>query len=69
MINQPVVSDMPVNILDNNQLLECIKKWNIFPYQFMEAYRAVKVKTIYNIQEYLIEKGIIQNSNIIFTVN
>ncbi len=59
MIRQPVVSDTPVNILDNNQLLECIKKWDIYPFQFMEAYHAVKVKTVFKIEEYLLEKGLI----------
>ncbi len=60
MNNQPVASDMPVNILDNNQLLKCIKEWDIYPFQFMEAYHAVKVKTVAKIEEYLIEKGLIQ---------
>jgi len=53
---------MPINILDNNQLLDWIKKWNIYPCQFMEAYHAVKVKTILKIEEYLIEKGLVQTS-------
>ena len=62
MIDQTVVIDMPINILDNNQLLGWIKKWNIYPFQFMEAYHAVKVKTILKIEEYLVEKGLIRNS-------
>ena len=62
MQNQPVVNDMPVNILDNNQLLTFIKKWDIYPYQFMEAYRAVKVKTIFQIEQYLKEQGLIKTS-------
>jgi hypothetical protein len=36
-----------------------IKKWGIYPYQFNEAYYAVKEKTIRKIEEYLIEKGLI----------
>ncbi len=62
MLNQSLVTDMPINILDNNQLLDWIKKWNIYPCQFMEAYHAVKVKTILKIEEYLIEKGLVQTS-------
>lgn len=59
MVNDSMISDIPVNILDNNQLLNLIKKWNIYPYQFMEAYNAVKEKTILKIEEYLREKGTI----------
>ena len=60
MTIQSVANDMPVNILDNTQLLEWIKKWDIYPYQFMEAYHAVKVKTIFSIEQYLASKGLIE---------
>jgi hypothetical protein len=62
MIKQPVVNDLPVNILDNNELLSWIKKWDIYPFQFMEAYHAVKIKTIATIEEYLKEKGFIERN-------
>ncbi len=59
MNKQPVVNDVPINILDNNQLLSWIKKWDIYPYQFMEAYHGVTEKTICKIEEYLKERGFI----------
>ncbi len=54
-----MISDIPITILDNNQLLNLIKKWDIYPYQFMEAYNAVTEKTILKIEGYLREKGLI----------
>ena len=59
MNSQSVANDVPVNILDNNELLTWIKKWHIYPFQFIEAYHAVKEKTISKIEEYLREKGLI----------
>ena len=53
------VTDIQVHVLDNNELLSWIKKWGIYPYQFNEAYNAVKEKTIKKIEEYLVEKGLI----------
>ena len=60
MENQPVLNDVPVKILDNNQVLAWIKKWGIYPFQFIEAYNAVKEKTISQIEQYLTEKGLIR---------
>ncbi len=56
------MKDIQIKILDNNEILSWIKKWNIYPYQFIEAYNAVKVKTISKIEEYLQEKGLINTS-------
>jgi hypothetical protein len=53
------VNDIQIHVLDNNELMSWIKKWGIYPYQFNEAYYAVKEKTIRKIEEYLIEKGLI----------
>ena len=52
-------TDIRIHVLDNNELLSWIKKWGIYPYQFNEAYHAVKEKTIKKIEEYLVEKGLI----------
>jgi hypothetical protein len=60
MNNQLVSNDIRINILDNNELLTWIKKWDIYPFQFMEAYHAVKEKTIAKIEEYLVEKGLVK---------
>ena len=62
MNSQSVANDVSVNILDNNELLSFIKKWNIYPYQFMEAYHAVKEKTVSKIEEYLIDKGFMSSA-------
>ncbi|MEO5996424.1 MAG: hypothetical protein ABIN89_06835 [Chitinophagaceae bacterium] len=62
MKNQSVANDISINVLDNNELLTWIKKWNIYPYQFMEAYHAVKEKSVSKIEEYLREKGFISST-------
>lgn len=56
------INDIKINILDNNQILSWIKKWNIYPFQFMEAYYNVKEKTIQQIEEYLSDKGLINTT-------
>jgi hypothetical protein len=59
-LNQPSeLKDIQINILDSNEILTWIKRWRIYPYQFNEAYHAVKEKTIKRIEEYLTEKGLI----------
>ncbi|MEJ7766379.1 MAG: hypothetical protein WKF89_01110 [Chitinophagaceae bacterium] len=57
--DQPDTQDIQVNILDNNEILSWIKKWNIYPFQFMEAYYGVQEKTIQKIEEYLSNKGLL----------
>lgn len=59
---QPEFTDIKINILDNNEILSWIKKWNIYPFQFMEAYYNVKEKTIQKIEEYLSDKGLINTT-------
>jgi hypothetical protein len=59
-LNQPRdMKDIQINNLDNNEILSWIKMWRIYPYQFNEAYYAVKEKTINKIEAYLREKGLI----------
>ena len=60
--DHPEVNDIKINILDNNEILSWIKKWNIYPFQFMEAYYSVKEKTIQKIEEYLSDKGLINTT-------
>lgn len=62
LTESPEMKDVQIKILDNNEILSWIKKWNIYPYQFIEAYNAVKEKTVSKIEEYLEEKGLLGTS-------